>query len=76
VFVQFRQLGPFVSCRVFDPDWQHLPVVDTVPGLGAVSGRGLSSIVSALACRLEFGPAPHQLKRVEFTVDALPSKAA
>lgn len=75
-FVQIRQHGPFVSVRVFDPDWQHLPVVAASPELGAESGRGLSSIVAALACRLEFGPAPHRLKRVEFTINCLPSKTS
>jgi hypothetical protein len=75
IFVQIRQHGPFVLVRVFDPDWQHLPVVAVAAGVGAESGRGLSSIVSALACRLEFGPAPHRLKVVAFTVDCLPSKS-
>jgi hypothetical protein len=75
IFVHLRQHGPFVLARVFDPDWQHLPVISVASGLGAESGWGLSQIVSQLACRLEFGPAPHRLKVVSFTVDCLPSKS-
>jgi hypothetical protein len=74
-FMQIRQLGPFVSVAVFDPD-PRLPVLrDGVSDLDAESGRGLSSIVAVLACRLEFGPSAHGLKRVSFVVDALPSKS-
>jgi hypothetical protein len=75
-FVQLRQLGPFVSLRVFDPD----PVLPVLRPVGTVDldgecGRGLSSIVSALACRLEFSASAHGLKRIEAWVDCLPSKS-
>jgi hypothetical protein len=74
-FMQLRQLGPFVSVRVFDPD-PTLPTLrdPLLVGLGAECGRGLSTIVAALAVRLEFGPSPHGLKFVSFMVDALPSR--
>lgn len=75
MFVQLRQLGPFVSLRVFDPD----PILPVLRAAGAVDldgecGRGLSSIVSALSCRLEFAASAHGLKRIEAWVDCLPSK--
>lgn len=72
-FVQLRLLGPFVSVRVFDPDWQHLPTLGAVSDLGAVSGRGLSLIVRPLSRTLTAGLAAHGLKQIEFTVDCLPS---
>jgi hypothetical protein len=71
-FVQLRQLGPFLSVRVFDPDWQHLPCLREAGAGLAVGGRGLSLIVAPLSCRLTFGVSPRGLKVVEFILDCLP----
>jgi hypothetical protein len=80
VFVQLAQLGPFVSAAVFDPDSSEacLTLIRAeLAGQGpaglAESGRGLSSIVRRLSCRLEVAVSPHGLKRVSFCIDCLPS---
>jgi hypothetical protein len=82
IFVQLMQLGPFVSVRVFDPDSSEacLSLMRTElaaqsPVDLAESGRGLSSIVRPLSCRLGVARSAHGLKCVSFCVDCLPSGA-